>query len=385
MRVVVAARPGGPEVLEFRERPEPEPAADELLVRVKATALNRADMNQRRGTYALPPDSTDVLGLEIAGSVVACGPQVDGWAPGDRVCGLVPGGGHAQFATLPASVALPVPVGLGFEEAAALPEAFITAYDNVFVRGGLVPGASLLVHGGSSGIGTAAIQMARQHGAQVYVTCGSDDKVDACLQLGATAGVNYRSEDFVARVHDLTDGRGVDVILDHIGGPYLQRNLEALAMDGRLAIIGHMGGKEGRVDVPLLMSRRLWITGSRLRPRSAEQKATLVAAVVRDFWPALSSGEIRPVVDVVMDWDRVAQAHERVLHLLPDLPLKALGHDVLGRLPRTEAGNAGLLGVVSGHALALLLHVGGRDLDAEDGAAIRLGFERDVHDGSEGA
>lgn len=310
MRVVVAAQPGGPEVLEFRDRPEPRPGEEDLLVHVRATALNRADMNQRGGTYLLPENSTDVLGLEIAGDVIECGSAVDGWGPGDRVCGVVPGGGHAERATLPASIALPVPEGMSYEEAAALPEAFITAYDNVFVRGRLAHGEDLLVHGGSSGVGTAAIQLGRRHGAKVYVTCGSTQKIQACLALGATAGFDYQTEDFVECVHAATDGRGVDVILDHLGGSYLQRNLRALSMDGRLSIIGTMGSRFGEIDVAELMERRLWVTGSRLRPRTLAEKSQLVRAVLRDVWPALATGELRPVVHSVFPWERIVEAHK---------------------------------------------------------------------------
>jgi NADPH:quinone reductase len=312
MRVVVAARHGGPDVLELVERPEPVTGPTDLLVRVRATALNRADMNQRNGTYDLPPGSTDVLGLEISGEVVGCGDEVTGWSLGDRVCGVVPGGGHAELATIPAIIALPVPDGFSWAEAAALPEAFLTAYDNVFVRGRLGTSETLLVHGGASGVGTAAVQLARRHGADVYVTCGDARKMDACLALGATAAVNYRTEDFVERVRDLTDGRGVDVILDHIGGPYLQRNLDALALDGRLSIIGTMGGKLGEVDAARLMSKRAWLTGSRLRPRTVAQKAHLVDAVRRQVWPWLEAGEIRPVIDEVLPWERVVEAHTRM-------------------------------------------------------------------------
>lgn len=312
MRVIVATRAGEPEVLEFRERPEPVSGPGELLIAVRATALNRADMNQRRGTYDLPPGSTDVLGLEIAGDVVACGDGVTGWSVGDRACGIVPGGGHAELATLPAAIALPVPTGFTWPEAAALPEAFLTAYDNVFLRGGLRESESLLVHGGSSGVGTAAVQLARRHGADVFVTCGSARKNEACLALGATAAIDYRTEDFVECVAELSAGRGVDVILDHIGGPYLQRNLDALALDGRLSIIGTMGGKLGEVDVAKLMSRRVWVTGSRLRPRTIAEKASLVDAVRRHVWPWLEAGQVRPVVDSVLPWDRVVDAHARM-------------------------------------------------------------------------
>ena len=312
MRVVVAARPGGPEVLELRERPEPVIGPEDLLVCVRASALNRADMNQRKGTYDLPPGSTDVLGLEVSGEVVARSADVSGWSVGDRVCGIVPGGGHAEFATLDAAIALPVPAGLSWAEAAALPEAFLTAYDNVFVRGRLGQSESLLVHGGASGVGTAALQLARRHGADVYVTCGDSRKSQACLALGATAAVNYRTEDFVERVRDLTGGRGVDVILDHIGGPYLQRNLDALALDGRLSIIGTMGGKLGEVDAARLMSKRAWLTGSRLRPRTIAEKARLVEAVRRHVWPWLEAGEVRPIIDSVLPWEQVVDAHTRM-------------------------------------------------------------------------
>ncbi|MQA81227.1 MAG: zinc-binding dehydrogenase [Streptosporangiales bacterium] len=309
MRVVVASAPGGPEVLTFEDRQDPVPGPDELLVEVWATAVNRADTLQRAGTYSLPPGSTDVLGLELAGRVVAVGAEVTDWTPGDRVCAVMPGGGHAELATVPARLAMRIPDAMSYAQAAAVPEVFLTAYDNVVRRGGCGEGDVLLVHGGASGVGTAAIQLARERGCIVFVTCGSPAKIDACRALGAAVGIDYHREDFVARVHEETGGRGVDVVLDHIGGPYLARDLDCLAMDGRLVFIGTMDGAKAQVDIQALMSKRAWVTGAKLRPRTIDEKADLVEALRRDVWPALASGTISPVVDRTLPWTRVAEAH----------------------------------------------------------------------------
>lgn len=309
MRVVVASGPGGPDVLTFADRPDPVPGPDELLVEVWATAVNRADILQRAGTYSLPPGSTDVLGLEVAGRVADVGAAVTDWSPGDRVCALTPGGGHAELATVPARLAMRIPDTMSYAQAAAVPEAFLTAYDNVVRRGGCDDGDVLLVHGGASGVGTAAIQLARERGCTVFVTCGSPAKIDACRALGAVVGIDYRREDFVARVLEETSGRGVDVVLDHIGGPYLARDLDCLATDGRLVFIGTMDGKAGQIDVQALMSKRAWVTGTKLRPRTTDEKADLVDALGREVWPAFENGSIAPVVDRVLPWTRIAEAH----------------------------------------------------------------------------
>lgn len=309
MKAIIARGAGGPEVLMSVDREAPACGPDEVLVEVSATALNRADMNQRAGTYNLPPGSTDVLGLELAGRVVEVGESVTELAVGDRICALTPGGAHAEVVAVPAAIAMTVPEGMSDVEAAAIPEAFLTAYDNLFNRGGLQRGETVLVHGGSSGIGTTAIQLAREAEARVLVTCGSREKIDACTALGADAGINYREQDFVAEAMALTDGGGVDVVLDHIGGPYLSRNLSALARDGRLVVIGTMGGKVGEVDLADLMTRRVWITGTRLRPRSPEEKARLVSDFRIKFWPAVVERRIRPIIAATFRWEDIADAH----------------------------------------------------------------------------
>lgn len=309
MRVVVASAPGGPEVLTFADRPDPMPGPDELLVEVWATAVNRADVQQRAGTYNLPPGSTDVLGLEVAGRVAQVGADVTGWSPGDRVCAVTPGGGHAELAAVPARLAMRIPDAMSYVQAAAVPEAFLTAYDNLVRRGRCGEGDVLLVHGGASGVGTAAIQVARERGCTVYVTCGSQTKIDACRALGASVGIDYHREDFVARVREETGGRGVDVVLDHVGGPYLARDLDCLATDGRLVFIGTMVGAAGQIDIQALMSKRAWVTGTKLRPRTTDEKADLVEALCREVWPALADGTIAPVVDRTLPWTRIAEAH----------------------------------------------------------------------------
>ncbi|MDP8969946.1 MAG: NAD(P)H-quinone oxidoreductase [Actinomycetota bacterium] len=309
MKAIVASQPGGPEALELVDRPDPEPGRGELLVRVRATALNRADVLQRKGAYPPPPDTTDVLGLEMAGEVVALGDDVEGWRPGDRVCALLPGGGYAELAVVPAVLALAVPDNLDWVQAAAVPETFTTAYDNLFNRARLGRGESVLLHGGSSGVGTAAIQLAKRRGCRVLVTAGSAAKLEACARLGADEQVNYREEDFVERVRGLTAGRGVDVILDIIGGPYLERNLRALALEGRLVIIGLMGGQKAEVDLGRLLTRRLSVTASTLRARPVEEKARLAEQLRRDVLPGLADGSLTPVIDRVLPLERAADAH----------------------------------------------------------------------------
>lgn len=312
MRAVVAPDPGGPEVLRIVDRPAPEPGPADLLVTVHATAVNRADLLQREGRYPPPPGAPDVLGLEVAGEVAAVGRDVSAWTVGDRVCAVVAGGGYAESAVVPAAVALPVPGDLTLEEAAAVPEVFSTAYDNLLVRGRLRAGEAALLHGGASGVGTAAIQLATRIGAHALVTAGSADKLEACARLGAQAGINYREEDFVERVGELTGGRGVDVVLDVIGGPYLERNLRALAIEGRLVVIGLMGGSSAELALGRLLTRRLTVTASTLRARTVEEKADLAARLVADVWPGFADGSLHPVVDRVLPLDRVAEAHRVV-------------------------------------------------------------------------
>lgn len=309
MKAVIAATPGGPDVLTVVQRPDPEPGAGDVLVRVRATAVNRADVLQREGHYPPPPGAPDVLGLEVAGEVLAVGATVMRWQPGDRVFAVVAGGGNAELAVVPADVAMPIPDRLDWHEAAAVPEVFTTAYDNVFTRGGLTAGETLLVHGGSGGVGTAATQLAVRAGCRVLATASTPEKLQACRLLGADAGIDYTTEDFVDRVSDLTDGRGVDVILDVVGARYLAPNLEALATEGRLVIIGLQGGASAEIDLRTVMGKRLRVMGSTLRARSAAEKAVVARRVERDVLPGFSDGSLRPVIDRVLPLDEVAEAH----------------------------------------------------------------------------
>jgi len=294
MKAIEITTPGGPEVLRVGEIARPQPGNGELLVRVHAAGVNRPDVLQRRGAYAPPPGASNTPGLEIAG-VVENG-SAGGFKPGDAVCALVAGGGYAEYCTVPAGQALPVPRGLSFAEAAGIPETFFTVWSNVFDRVRLSAGESLLVQGGSSGIGVTAIQLAAALGNAVYATAGNDEKCRACERLGARRGINYRNEDFVAVVKDLTNGRGVDVILDMVGGDYVPREIECLADDGRIVIIATLGGNSAHVSIATVLRRRLTITGSTLRPRSVEFK-TAIARQLRDkVWPLLESGKVKSVV-----------------------------------------------------------------------------------------
>lgn len=312
MRAVVAPEPGGPEALRVVERPDPEPGPDQVLVRVAATAVNRADVLQRQGAYPPPEGAGDVLGLELSGTVLALGEGVDDWAVGEQVMAVVAAGGYAELAVVPAATLLAVPPGVDLVSAAAVPEVFTTVYDAVFLRGQLAEGETLLVHGGSSGIGTAAVQLARYGRARVIVTASTPAKIEAAVALGADAGIDYRREDFVARALALTDGRGVDVILDVVGGAYLARNLEALAVEGRLVVIAVQGGRTAELDLGRLMRRRQTVTAATLRARPVEAKAALAARIRTDVLPGFADGSLRPVVDRVLDLDDVAEAH-RVL------------------------------------------------------------------------
>jgi NADPH:quinone reductase len=312
MRVIEIAEPGGPEVLRPATRPVPEPMAGQILIRVRAAGVNRPDALQRAGAYAPPPDASDLPGLEAAGEVAAVGPGGSKWTVGDRVCALLPGGGYAEYALTHQDHALPVPDPLGMVETAALCETFFTVWSNVFVRGRLAAGESFLVHGGSSGIGTTAIQLAAARGARVFATAGTEEKCRACRDLGAELAVNYRTADFVEAVRAATDGRGVDVILDMVGGPYLSRDVVALAPDGRLVMIAFLGGATAELNFAQVMVKRLTITGSTLRPQSVEAKARIAAELEREVWPLLAAGRIAPVMDRTYPLEEAPAAHARM-------------------------------------------------------------------------
>jgi NADPH2:quinone reductase len=311
MKAVVITRPGGPNVLQITERPTPAPQAHEVLIKVAAAGINRPDVAQRKGVYPPPPGaSPDIPGLEIAGTIEAVGQSVTLWQPGDKVCALVTGGGYAEYCTAPEGQCLPLPENLNFVEAASLPETFFTVWSNVFDRAQLKSGESLLVHGGSSGIGVTAIQMAKALGSTVYVTAGNDAKCHFCEQLGAAKAINYKQENFADAIKELTQGKGVDVILDMIGGDYMAGNLQSLANDGRLVFINTMNGKDVQVDLSVVMKKRLNITGSMLRSREVEFKAAIARKLKEHIWPLLSSGEIKPVVHEVFAAQDAAKAHE---------------------------------------------------------------------------
>ena len=310
MTAIEIAEAGGPEVLRPTERPVPQPGKGELLVRVAAAGVNRPDIAQRNGSYPPPPGASDLPGLEVAGTIAALGPDAGTGRIGDAVCALVSGGGYAEYVAVPASQALPVPAGLDMIQAAALPETFFTVWTNVFDRGRLAEGEAFLVHGGSSGIGTTAIQLARAFGARVFTTVGSVDKAAACRRLGAELAVNYRDEDFVEAIRGATDGQGVDVILDMVGGDYLPRNIRCLKPDGRLVQIALMRGAKGELDLARVMTRRLTVTGSTLRPQSVAAKAKIAASLREKVWPRIAAGEIAPVIHATFPLADAAKAHE---------------------------------------------------------------------------
>ena len=304
--------PGGESVLRLADVPAPPLGPGTLRIRVAATAVNRADLLQRQGLYPPPPGASDILGLECSGTVAELADGVRGFAPGDPVMALLAGGGYAEEVVVDAGSVMPVPDAIPLEHAAALPEVFLTVHLNVFRLGALAEGGSVLVHGGGSGIGTAAIQLVKQAGGRILVTAGSDGKCQRCLELGADAAVNYREGDFVAAARELTDGRGVDVVLDSIGAPYLTKNLEALATGGRLVLIGLMGGAKAEIPLGALLMRRLSVIGSTLRTRSAAEKAEIVADFLARFGSALASGAIGPVVDRVLPLAQAGDAHRIV-------------------------------------------------------------------------
>ncbi len=313
MRAVVIAAPGGPEALVVAERPMPVPGDGEVLVRVHAAGVNRPDIIQREGRYPPPPGApADIPGLEIAGEVAALGPGAQRFAVGDEVTALLPGGGYAEYATVHATNALPVPAGLTMVQAAAIPETFFTVWSNLFDRARLAAGETVLIHGGASGIGTAAIQLAKAFGATVIVTAGSDARCAACIALGANAAINYRSHDFVVEVKRLTDGRGANVILDMVGGDYVGRNYAAAAEDGRVVQIAFLRGSRVEADFRLLMVKRLVHTGSTLRPRPVAAKAAIARALEDKVWPLIAAGTVAPVVDSQFPLERAADAHRRM-------------------------------------------------------------------------
>ncbi len=309
MTVVEITESGGPEVLKPATRPLTPPRAGEVLIKVAAAGVNRPDMIQRQGLYPPPPGASDIPGLEIAGAVVALGDGVDGWSTGDAACALVTGGGYAEYCVAPAAQCLPVPRGLGLTEAAALPETFFTVWSNVFDRAGLKQGESFLVHGGTSGIGTTAIQLAKAFGARVFATAGSDEKCAACLSLGADRAINYNDDDFVQAVKDETGGKGADVILDMVGGDYVARNIGALAADGRMVSIAFLKGAKVEVNLMPVMLKRLTLTGSTLRPRSVEFKAKVARKLREKVWPLIETGRIKPVIHATFPLARAADAH----------------------------------------------------------------------------
>lgn len=312
MRAVIADGGGGPEVLKLIERPVPQPGQGEILVRVHAGGINRPDVFQRLGNYPPPPGASDILGLEIAGEVVTCGEGATDFAPGDRVMALVASGGYADYAVVAQDNAIPVPEGLSMVEAGAIPETYFTVWTNMFDRGGLQPGETVLIHGGSSGIGTTAIQLAKAFGATVFVTAGSPEKCEACLKLGADRAINYREEDFVAVVKEATDGKGVPLIIDMVGGDYIGRNYDAAATEGRIVQIAFLKGGKAEVDFRRLMVKRLHHTGSTLRPRSVAQKAEIAHSLREKVVPLLADGRCKPIIDSTFPLADVAKAHARM-------------------------------------------------------------------------
>jgi len=312
MHAITIPEPGGPEALVWDEVPDPVAGEGEVLVEVVAGAVNRADILQRQGFYDPPPGSSPYPGLECSGRIAEVGPGVSGWAVGDEVCALLAGGGYAEKVAIPAGQLLPLPKDIDLKRAAALPEVVCTVWSNVFMIAHLRPGETLLVHGGSSGIGTMAIQLAKAVGAKVAVTAGTSEKLERCAELGADILINYKDQDFVAEVKKATDGAGADVILDNMGAKYLDRNLQALAVSGRLAIIGMQGGIKGELNIATLLNKRAAISATSLRARPLGEKAAIVAAVREHVWPLLDGGHVRPVVDREIPMNDAATAHRVV-------------------------------------------------------------------------
>jgi putative PIG3 family NAD(P)H quinone oxidoreductase len=307
--VIEIARPGEPEVLVPGDRPVPDPGEGEVLIRVAAAGVNRPDVLQRKGMYPPPPGASDLPGLEVAGTIAGVGAHVQPWREGDRVCALVSGGGYAEYCVAPAPQCLPIPRGMDFSHAAGIPETTFTVWTNMVDRGRLAAGETFLVHGGSSGIGTTAIQLAHALGARVFATAGSAQKCAACESLGAERAVNYRDTDFVAALKDLTGGRGVDLVLDMVGGDYVQRNIDVLALDGRLVMIGRQRGMKSELDIMPILRKRLTLTGSTLRARSVQEKEVIARAVHEHVWPLFESGRMRVVLHRSFPLEQAADAH----------------------------------------------------------------------------
>jgi putative PIG3 family NAD(P)H quinone oxidoreductase len=309
MKTIIFNRTGPPDVLQIVERPEPAPKAGEVLIDIHASALNYSDLLQRRGTYVMKTEGENILGIECSGVIARLGAGVSGWQVGDQVCALLPGGGYAKQVTVNAGFVLPCPTGMSLSEAAALPEAACTLWSNLRDIGRLQPGDTVLIHGGAGGVGSLAIQWAHQWGARVLTTAGSPDKLQRCLELGADVAIDYRNEDFVEAVQRITEGRGVDVILDNMGAGYLARNIDALAVDGRIVMIGLQSGREAPVHLGKMMGKRAALHTTSLRDRSVAAKQAIVAGVLQDVWPHLVSGAITPVIDRSFPLSAVADAH----------------------------------------------------------------------------
>jgi NADPH2:quinone reductase len=312
MTAIAISKPGEPEVLVPEERPVPQPVEGELLVKVAAAGVNRPDVMQRKGLYPPPKGTTDIPGLELAGEVVSVGPGVKRFKVGDKVSALVAGGGYAQYCAVPEPQALPMPTGLSMTEGAAIPETFFTVWHNVFERGHLTSGETILIHGGSSGIGTVAIMLAKAFGARVFATAGSAEKCAACVKLGADVAINYKTEDFVAKVKEATSDRGADVILDMVGGEYINRNYVAAAIEGRVVQIAFLESSKATVDFRFMLGKRLTHTGSGLRPRSIADKGKIAGALEAKVWPLLSAGRCKPVIDSTYPLAEAAKAHARM-------------------------------------------------------------------------
>ncbi len=312
MRVVEVTEPGGAEVLEIGTRQIPDLKDHEVLIKVAAAGLNRADVMQRNGNYPPPPGASDILGLEVSGTVSKIGSDVSNLSVGNEVCALLAGGGYAEYCVAPATSCLPVPTGMSLVDAGALPETFFTVWTNLFMRGKLKAGERCLIHGGTSGIGLTAIQLAKAFGAEVFVTAGSDEKCAACVDFGATAAINYRTTDFVDEIKTQTNGKGVNLILDIISGEYVAKNIKCLADEGRMVIIATQGGFRAQINVLPIMTKRLMITGSTLRPRTVEQKAEIADELRTHAWPLLNEGKIKPIIDSVFSMDEVCDAHKRI-------------------------------------------------------------------------